>query len=356
MKKFNPEFLDLKNFWDNKRQPNFNNILKVLQRKKPDRPTLFEFFMNLSLYEKLAGEKYKPTAEEIPILKLIIHAFRNAGYDYTSVRGSNFSFPCGRENERNGKTISMNEGIVIFDRKSFEKYPWPDPDAFDYSRLERLAGELPYGMKLIVYGPGGVLEFVIALVGFDSLCYMLADDPDLVADIFNAVGSRLVRYYEICAAYDTVGALISNDDWGFNTQTLLSVENMRRFVIPWHKKIVETIHSTGKPVILHSCGQLERVMDDITNVIKYDAKHSYEDKILPVEEAYERWSDRIAIFGGIDMDFICRSTPEEVYMRSAAMLERTAGRGGYALGSGNSIPGYVPDENYLAMISAVNGI
>jgi uroporphyrinogen decarboxylase len=34
------------------------------------------------------------------------------------------------------------------------------------------------------------------------------------------------------------------------------------------------------------------------------------------------------------------------------MLERTAGRGGYALGTGNSVPDYVPDENYLAMIRA----
>ncbi len=30
-----------------------------------------------------------------------------------------------------------------------------------------------------------------------------------------------------------------------------------------------------------------------------------------------------------------------------------AARGGYALGTGNSIPMYVPDENYLAIISAI---
>jgi uroporphyrinogen decarboxylase len=35
------------------------------------------------------------------------------------------------------------------------------------------------------------------------------------------------------------------------------------------------------------------------------------------------------------------------------MIERTAARGGYALGTGNSIPDYVPIENYLAMIRAV---
>jgi hypothetical protein len=34
------------------------------------------------------------------------------------------------------------------------------------------------------------------------------------------------------------------------------------------------------------------------------------------------------------------------------MLRRTERRGGYALGSGNSIPDYVPDQGFLAMVSA----
>jgi uroporphyrinogen decarboxylase len=80
---------------------------------------------------------------------------------------------------------------------------------------------------------------------------------------------------------------------------------MRRLVIPWHREIAKAIHLAGKPAILHSCGQLEHVMDDIIDDIKYDGKHSYEDKILPVEQAYEKWGNRIAILGGIDLDFVC---------------------------------------------------
>jgi len=34
------------------------------------------------------------------------------------------------------------------------------------------------------------------------------------------------------------------------------------------------------------------------------------------------------------------------------MLERSRERGGFALGSGNSIPNYVPYDNYIAMIAA----
>ncbi len=334
------------------RRPDFINLLIVLHCEIPDRPTLFEFFLNQSLYEKLAGQSMAAVQEPLERIRIMIKAFENAGYDYATIHGSDFSFPHGEV--RQIATRSLNDGSVIKSRTDFENYEWPDPDSFDYSRLEKLGSDLPDGMKLIVYGPGGVLENVIQLVGYDSLCYMIYEDPVLVQDIFGAVGSRLVRYYEICAAYDTVGALISNDDWGFKSQTMLSPEHLRKFVFPWHKRIVETIHKFGKPAILHSCGNLIEVMDDIIEDMGYDAKHSFEDAIMPVEEAYERWSGRIAILGGIDLDFVCRAAPEEIKQRCRAMLKRAEKRGGYALGTGNSVPEYVPHDKYFAMISVIH--
>jgi uroporphyrinogen decarboxylase len=209
--------------------------------------------------------------------------------------------------------------------------------------------ELPSGMKLIVSGPRGVLENVIKLVGYENLCYMTIDDETLVSDIFEAVGSRIVKYYENCVSHEAVGAIIGNDDWGFKSQTLLPPDSMRRLVFPWHKQIVSIAHAAGKPAILHSCGCLKDIMDDIIDDIQYDGKHSYEDAIQPVEDVYNQYHDRIAILGGIDVDFVCRSTPEAVYERSQQMLKHDKA---YALGTGNSVPEYVPDENYFAMIQA----
>jgi len=331
-------------------QPNFDNLLRVLDRKAPERPTLFEFFLNGPLYDQLAGFTLPEQPEEMLYFRRIVHAFWHAGYDYATVGGSNFSFPAG-EHHRD-KSISLNEGSVITDRASFNAYAWQDPDAFSYDHLDKLARELPPGMKLIVPGPGGVLENAIGLVGFDNLCMLLADDPELVEEIFAAIGSRLVRYYTISAAYPAVGALISNDDWGFKTQTMLTPTQMRTLVFPWHKRIVEVIHQAGKPAILHSCGNHRDVIEDIIDDMQYDGRHSYEDAIEPVEEAYERWGSRIAILGGIDVDFLCRSTPAEIHARAQAMLDRSATRGSYALGSGNSIPEYIPHAAYFAMISA----
>lgn len=328
--------------------PDFTNLLSVLRREAPSRPTLFEFFLNGPLYAKIAGLDQEPPWGTIDGDRVLMQAFRNAGYDYVTLHASGMYFPTSAVSSLASR--SMNDTAIIFDRESYEAYPWPEPDSFDYSKLDIIGAELPEGMKIVTCGPGGVLENVMQLVGYENLCLMMVDDPELVEKIFEGVGSRLVRYYEISSPPEAVGAVISNDDWGFNAQTMLSPADMRRYVFPWHERITSVIHAAGKPAILHSCGNLADVMDDIIDGMRYDGKHSYEDKICPVEDAYERWGSRIAILGGLDLDFVCRSTPEQITVRAQAMLDRSASRGSYALGSGNSIPYYVPDENYFAMI------
>lgn len=328
--------------------PDFNNLLAVLRRDVPSRPTLFEFFLHEDLYRRLAGTAADAELDEFDHHRMLVKAFMHAGYDYVTLHASNMTFPAG--DMQHLASHSMDESAVILDRATYESYSWPDPTSFDYSRLDVIGRELPSGMKIVACGPGGVLENVIQLVGYQGLSLMMADDPELVEKIFDDVGSRLVEYYRIAARYPAVGALISNDDWGFSAQTMLSPADMRRYVFPWHERIVEVIHAHDKPVILHSCGNLEAVMDDIIDGMRYDAKHSFEDKICPLEEAYEKWGSRIAILGGIDLDFVCRSTPDKITARAQAMLDRTADRGGYGLGSGNSIPYYVPDDNYFALI------
>jgi uroporphyrinogen decarboxylase len=340
-------------FSPRKYPPDFNQLLKVLRRERPDRPVLFEYFTNNKLNAILAGRAGFEPVSQLDNFKLTIEAFTNAGYDYVTIP-SRFYPSLKFETAVHSKkaSISQNEGAIITNRETFESYHWPDPDNGDYSVFNKYAPLLPGNMKFVTPGPGGVLENAIDLVGFERLCYMIYEDESLAEAVFDAIGSRLLQFYRNCASAESVGALIINDDWGFKTQTIFDPENMRRFIFPWHKKIVEAIHQQGKPAILHSCGNIYRMLDEIIDDLAYDAKHSFEDVILPVEEAYLQWGDRIAILGGIDMDFLVRSTPEKIAGRARQLLQLTGSKG-YALGSGNSIPEFIPVENYLAMISVI---
>ena len=332
------------------RKPDIGNLYKIFRREEPSRPTIFELFLNGPLYERLAGRAAPPGGPEHANehLKFLIDAFAAAGYDYVSTQACEIGF----KNERHQKkdTISLNEGYVITDEASFEEYEWPKPEECDYSRLDIAAEYMPEGMKLMIMGPGGVLENAIALAGYDNLCYMIYENHALAKAIFDNVGECLLKYYQIAAPHPSVGFIMSNDDWGFKSQTFLSPEHMREFVLPWHKKIVEAAHARNLPATLHSCGNLDCVMDDVIDYCGFDAKHSFEDAILPIEDVYEKWGGRIAILGGIDVDFIIRRPDSEIAERSRAMLKRAEGRGGYALGTGNSVPEYIPQEKYFTMI------
>ena len=128
----------------------------------------------------------------------MLQAYYRAGYDFANVRVPDFDFPRAATSRR--RTMSLSADGLIVDWTSYEAYPWPDASmTADYGVFDALAAVLPDGMKLIAYGPGGVLENVIEIVGFERLCLLLADDPDLVECVFEAVGETLVRYYEIAA-------------------------------------------------------------------------------------------------------------------------------------------------------------
>ncbi len=345
--------------------PDFSQLLKVLNREVPDRPVLFEFFFDDEVYQNITGKKLKADTRWPNLTNLhdrgtvVVEAFEKTGYDYATIQGSAFDimFNVFKNKSAENATVSLNEGKFIYDRQSFESFPWSEPEQFDYSHLDTLADIMPDGMKLIVNGPCGILEIVIQLIGYERLCYLLFDDPDLVKDVFDAVGERFVRYYQQAVEYEGVGAVIYNDDWGFNTGPMISPKDLRSLVFPYVGEIVSCAHRAGRPAILHSCGNLyPQLIEDIIDELNFDAKHSFEDIILPVEEAYRRYHDRIAILGGLDVDFLVRSSAERIEKRARELVQLGMEGGGYALGSGNSIADYIPEESFYAMRRATGTV
>ncbi len=146
------------------------------------------------------------------------------------------------------------------------------------------------------------------------------------------------------------------DDLGFKSSLLTNPTTLRQHVFPTYKRVIDLVHGSERPFLFHSCGCIFEVMDDILE-LGIDAKHSNEDGIAPFDRWIEDYGWQIGLLGGFDMDFLCTKSPDDVY---TAVLEQgkrfRASARGYALGSGNSIPDYVPVENYMAMIRAAQAI
>ncbi|HHV98678.1 MAG TPA: uroporphyrinogen-III decarboxylase-like protein [Clostridiaceae bacterium] len=333
-------------------KPDFNRLKKVLLRLgEPDILPFYELYADKEIMEAVTGKPLTPES--------LVEFYYTCGYDYAT---SDLKFGYEKyenatsdtaELRRDERRFVENNRGIIENREDFDKYEWPAIDASVANHINQIIKYLPSGMKTILHTCGGILENVMMLMGYIPFSYALCEDEQLVWDMFEKIGSNHVKAIKTCldnTDLSKVGAVVMGDDMGFNHSTMISPEDMRKYVFPWQKKVAELVHSYDLPMILHSCGNLEAVMDDLIDYVGIDAKHSFEDKIMPVTEAKKKYGNRIAILGGMDMNFLCTSSEEEVRQRTRKIIAECAPGGNYALGTGNSVANYVPLKNYLAML------
>jgi len=245
--------------------------------------------------------------------------------------------------------VDQHRGAIM-SWDDFEQYRWPNVSEMDFFKFEYLNNHLPEGMGLITCHGAGVFEHVSQLMSYEGLCLALYDQPELVKAVADKIGGLIFKFYEHLLDLDRVIAIFQGDDMGFRTGTLIAPDALRQYILPWHAKLAKLVHQRGRPYFLHSCGHLEAIMEDLISDVGIDAKHSFEDAIIPVQDFQQKYGDRIAVLGGLDVNILANSTPDQVRQKTRFLIETCGARGRYAVGSGNSIPSYVPVENYLAMV------
>jgi uroporphyrinogen decarboxylase len=239
---------------------------------------------------------------------------------------------------------------VIESWEDFENYPWPSVEDFDFSAYEHLNANVPEGMGVIFSHAGGVFEHLSWMMSLEGLAMALYESPDLVAAVANRLGELMSAFYKHILDFDRLVAVFPGDDMGYKSATMISPAHLRTYVLHWHKRFAAMAHERGVPYFLHSCGNIIPIVEDLIDDVRIDGKHSYEDAIVPVQEFQARYGNRVAVLGGLDINILSGAPEEKVRQHVRFLLETCGARGRYAVGSGNSVPSYVPVRNYLAMI------
>ncbi|MCL1888226.1 MAG: hypothetical protein FWF96_05090, partial [Kiritimatiellaeota bacterium] len=336
--------------------PDYRNMLAVMRNERPARLPVYEHVINFDSIENITGKKFarlahseKP-ADLAEFFRQYCAFWRDMTYDTVSYEVCIGQFV-------DGNAISGGAG-PIQTRADFEAFPWDEIPgrwwAYAEPRFDALRAALPAGMKAVGGVGNGAFELAEAFTGLEHLPLMAADDPGLHDALYDKIGWLMETVWEkfLPRYKDIFVAGRFGDDLGYKCSLLTHPGVVRRNIIPQYRRVIATIHNAGLPLLYHSCGCIFEVMEDIIGA-GINAKHSNEDAIAPFETWIERHGSHIGLLGGFDMDFLCLKNAAEV---RAAVVERgtrfRAMAKGYALGSGNSIPAYVPPENYLAMLDA----
>lgn len=346
-------------------QPDAKRFINILLgREKSPRVPLVEYIVDdvvmRPIVTDLLGRQWAPEAAERESQKAYLDNFialwQRLGYDFVRFERA-LAFPVkqmvepdpvpGSDKQR--AWADEHEGSIRT-WEDFERYPWPTVEQMDFFPFEYLNAHLPEGMGLMSSHGGGVFEHLSWIMSFEGLCRALYEDRPLVEAVANRLGELMTGFYQHLLDLDHLIAVFPGDDMGFRTGPLISPKDLRALILPWHKRFAAMAHAKGLTYFLHSCGDVLKIMDDLIDDVGIDGKHSYEDVIIPAPEFQARYGDRIAVLGGMDVNILAAATPAQVRERARFLLETCGSRGRYALGSGNSIPSYVPPENYLAML------
>ncbi len=248
---------------------------------------------------------------------------------------------------RQGQWVEEQQGVIAT-REDFEKFDWPDPKDMDLTIMDYYEKKLPADMRVFV-----VLnqwEVVRDLMGFETFCYKLFDDRELIEDMLKKTGEFNLAVAKALCGYNCLGAVYLTEDLGFKTSTMIKADDIRDLIIPWHKKLAELVHNNKKLLLFHSCGQMYDVMDDYINDVKIDAKHSFEDVIKPVTEVKAEYGSLVTLLGGVDVDCLARADEKSIRAKTREILDICLPGSGYFLGSGNWVTEYIPVDNYLVML------
>ena len=340
--------------------PDYRHILDVLYNRRPERLPLYEHHIDLPFISKylereIGLENNRPGDLE-NYYRIITGFWKDMTYDAFDYEAAICEIFPGHG--------AINGGMLgpIQTREDFEKYPWQElPTIFwkTYApHFEAIRKTLPEGMKAFGGCGYGIFESAQDLVGYEPLCTLQYTDPDLFADLFKKIGDLYITLWSgVIENYDDIFVFYRmGDDLGFKTSTLLEPNTIRNHVLPQYKRVVNLIHTSGRKFLLHSCGNIFELMEDII-ALGIDAKHSNEDEIAPFARWIELYSERIGLFGGIDVNVLCLNDYDTVFKKvlEDASRFRNSARG-YGLGSGNSIAGYVPVQGFTAMIDAAREI
>ncbi|HEX9973962.1 MAG TPA: uroporphyrinogen decarboxylase family protein [bacterium] len=361
-------------------------MLKTMPRKnpKPDGKEFIDILMGRSTNTRTPLVEYivddvvmKPIVTEIlgrawvdmkanrdsqqAYLDNFIEFWYRMGYDFVRYEEA-LPFPntrivakdTGADKAKDRLWVDLHRGAIM-SWEDFEKYPWPKIEEMDFFTFEYINHHLPEGMGFMTCHGAGIFEHLSQLMSYEQLSFALYDQPDLVQAIADRVGELILKFYEHLLDLDRVIAIFQGDDMGFRTGTLIAPDDLRKYILPWHKKFAALVQENNRPYFLHSCGNLEAIMEDLISDVGIDGKHSYEDVIIPVHKFQQKYGDRIAVLGGLDINILTEGTPDQVREKTRCLIETCGSRGRYAVGSGNSIPSYIPVENYLAMVNEAAG-
>lgn len=214
----------------------------------------------------------------------------------------------------------------------------------DYRKTRQIAEK---NGKFFVWSGVNVFEAIHPVCGHVNMLMGMALDPDWVKDMANTYAELTVELQKIL--FEKEGypdGVWFYEDMGYKGAPFMSPDMYREIIMPAHKYTMDFAKSKGLPVIVHSCGFVEPLVEPLIEA-GMDCLQVIEVKAgMDLLKLYNLYGNKISFMGGIDVRKLYtndrNAIDEELELKIPAVKEGF----GYCLHSDHSIPKTVDYETY----------
>ena len=206
----------------------------------------------------------------------------------------------------------------------------------------------------MVYPPGagtdGPFTVAAALMGATELCLALYENPDFVHKLLNFITEATI--VRIKAIWDLMGWSYPVQSWGYADDSieLISTQQYKEFVLPYHRRLVETF-SKGGPNAIHLCGKVQRhlkTLKDELNIMTFDLGFPTD-----LGLARKELGPDVLLRGNLHPELLRSGSPEEIERETKRICESGVMEGGkWIFCEGNNVAPNTPLQNFQAMYNA----
>lgn len=230
-------------------------------------------------------------------------------------------------------------------------YTWPDPDWWNYENLaDQLVGWEAYPVQ-----GGGSEPFLTYkdMRGQQQAFMDLVLHPEMVHycldKLFGLARENTVRIYEAIPGRVTFSYVA--EDMGSQTGLLFSRDQIREFLIPRMKEMIDLAHEAGAYAFYHSDGAIRQILPDMIEA-GVDIVNPLQWRCQGMErEGLKRdFGKDVVLHGGVDNQYtLAFGSVAEVRQEVRDNLAILGADGGYVLAPCHNIQPVSPPENMVAM-------
>lgn len=340
-------------------------FMTALSGDIPDKVPLFEFYWGLPFIKSVLGNissPYHNADDEVKMSRAMgIDMVYTAPYGFTSFTSvqlhgreyqDEWGMTWGSSNDSWPGSWPIEHAVNNYD--DWKSLTIPDPNLPDRMKQPKRTVELAGDDLAVVGGIRGPFSAASILCGLFNLCMWLNENPAFIHHLIQTmcewntkIGSNLIK--------TGVDAVIIHDDWGMNQATFVSPEQWKKFVLPYITEQVKTLSDQGVPVILHSDGNLNTIMDEIVK-LKISALNPLQRNAnMNIADIKNKYGDRVALIGNISTTLtLSQGNPDDVELEVLECLRDAAPEGGYILAPDHSFHSGIPHENISMVIETCN--